>query len=215
MPAVLLSARRIGRRFGRRVVLEPIDLDLVEGEVVALGGPNGAGKSTLLAILAGALAPSAGTVAGADPARVGWMPQQPALYRRLTPRENLDLFARLARLGEPAAAVERALEAVGLEEEERRTGELSVGNVQRLNLAIGLLGEPDVLLLDEPTASLDVAHRQSLWRLVGRLRERGGAVLFATHNLEEARRSADRLLVLQEGAVLYEGRPDGFREDVT
>ena len=79
MPAVLLSARRIGRRFGRRVVLEPIDLDLVEGEVVALGGPNGAGKSTLLAILAGALAPSAGTVAGADPARVGWMPQQPAL----------------------------------------------------------------------------------------------------------------------------------------
>ena len=214
MPEVLLSARRVARRFGRRVVLEPIDLDLAEGEVVALGGPNGAGKSTLLAVLAGALAPSGGEVEAANPARIGWMPQQPALYRRLTPRENLELFARLAGLYEPGAAVDRALEAVGLESEKRRTADLSVGNVQRLNLAIGLLGEPDVLLLDEPTASLDVAHRQRLWRLVDGLRERGGAVLFATHNLEEARRAADRLLVLQEGAVLYEGSPGGFREDV-
>ena len=101
MPEVLLSARRVARRFGRRVVLEPIDLDLAGGEVVALGGPNGAGKSTLLAILAGALAPTGGEVATAEPARVGWMPQQPALYRRLTPRENLELFARLAGLDEP------------------------------------------------------------------------------------------------------------------
>jgi ABC-2 type transport system ATP-binding protein len=214
MPEALLSARRVARRFGRRVVLEPLDLDLGEGEVVALGGPNGAGKSTLLAILAGALRPTAGEVETREPARVGWMPQAPALYRRLTPRENLELFARLAGLDGPAAAVERALAAVGLEAEERRAAELSVGNVQRLNLAIGLLGEPDVLLLDEPTASLDVAHRQGLWRLVDALRARGGAVLFATHNLEEARRAADRLLVLQEGAVLYDGGPGGFREDV-
>jgi ABC-2 type transport system ATP-binding protein len=214
MPAALLSARRVTRRFGRRVVLEPIDLDLAAGAVVALGGPNGAGKSTLLAILAGALAPTDGEVAAPAAARVGWMPQQPALYRRLTPRENLELFAGLSGLGEPAAAVERALAAVGLEAEGRRAAELSVGNVQRLNLAIGLLGDPDVLLLDEPTASLDVAHRRALWRLVGGLQERGGAVVFATHNLEEARRSADRLLVLQEGAVLYDGSPDGFREDV-
>jgi ABC-2 type transport system ATP-binding protein len=214
VPEALLSARRVARRFGRRVVLEPIDLELAGGEVVALGGPNGAGKSTLLAILAGALAPSAGEVEVPGAARVGWMPQEPALYRRLTPRENLALFARLAALDDPAAAVDRVLAAVGLGAEERRAADLSVGNVQRLNLAIGLLGEPDVLLLDEPTASLDVAHRQSLWRLVDGLRERGGAVLFATHNLEEARRAADRLLVLQDGAVLYEGLPDGFREDV-
>ena len=214
MPEVLLSARRVARRFGRRVVLEPLDLDLAEGEVVALGGPNGAGKSTLLAILAGALAPSGGEVETAEPARVGWMPQQPALYRRLTPRENLELFARLAGLGEPGDAVDRALEAVGLAEEERRAAELSVGNVQRLNLAIGLLGEPHVLLLDEPTASLDVAHRQRLWQLVDGLRAAGGAVLFATHNLEEARRTADRLLVLQDGRVVYAGPPGDYREEV-
>jgi len=213
MPEVLLSARRVTRRFGQRVVLEPTDLDLAEGEIVALGGPNGAGKSTLLAILAGALEPSGGDVVAAAPSRVGWMPQQPALYRRLTPRENLELFARLAGLPEPEAAVRRALEAVGLAEEERRTAELSVGNVQRLNLAIGLLGEPDVLLLDEPTASLDVAQRRRLWRLVDRLRAAGGAVLFATHNLEEARRTADRLLVLQEGRVVYAGAPGGYREE--
>jgi ABC-type multidrug transport system ATPase subunit len=213
MPEVLLSARRVARRFGRRVVLEPIDLDLAEGEVVALGGPNGAGKSTLLAILAGALAPSGGDVAATEPGRVGWMPQQPALYSRLTPRENLELFARLAGLADPDAAVDGALEAVGLTDEDRRTAQLSVGNVQRLNLAIGLLGEPDVLLLDEPTASLDVAQRQRLWRLVDDLRAKGGAVLFATHNLEEARRTADRLLVLQDGRVVYAGPPGDYREE--
>jgi len=215
MPEVLLSARQVARRFGRRVVLEPIDLDLAEGEVVALGGPNGAGKSTLIAILAGALAPSGGDVAAAEPTRVGWMPQQPALYRRLTPRENLELFACLADLGDPDAAVGRALEAVGLAEEERRAAELSVGNVQRLNLAIGLLGEPDVLLLDEPTASLDVAQRQRLWRLVDGLRAAGGAVLFATHSLDEARRTADRLLVLQDGRAVYAGPPGDYREEST
>ena len=86
--------------------------------------------------------------------------------------------------------------------------------MQRLNLAIGLLGDPDVLLLDEPTASLDVAQRQRLWRLVDGLRAAGGAVLFATHNLEEARRAADRLLVLQDGRAVYAGPPGGYREDV-
>jgi ABC-2 type transport system ATP-binding protein len=208
----LLSARRVFRRFGRRVVLEPIDLDLAEGEVVALGGPNGAGKSTLLAVLAGALAPTGGDVTGSTQAPVGWMPQEPALYRRLTPRENLDLFAGLAGIDDPATSVQRALESVGLEAEERRVVDLSVGNVQRLNLAIGLLGEPRVLLLDEPTASLDSAQRQRLWRLVDALRETGGAVLFATHNLEEARREAGRLLVLEEGRAVYSGQPAGYRE---
>jgi ABC-type multidrug transport system ATPase subunit len=110
--------------------------------------------------------------------------------------------------------VARALEAVDLADEERRAAELSVGNVQRVNLAIGLLGDPLVLLLDEPTASLDVAHRQRLWRLVDELRAAGGAVLFATHNLEEARRSADRLLVLQDGRATYSGPPGDYREDV-
>jgi ABC-2 type transport system ATP-binding protein len=180
---------------------------------VALGGPNGAGKSTLLSILAGALAPSAGVVEPPEHGQVGWMPQQPALYRRLTPRENVELFARLAGLREVGVAVDRALDAVDLAQEERQTAELSVGNIQRLNLAIAILGEPRVLLLDEPTASLDVDQRRRLWQLVDGIRAAGGAVLFATHNLEEARRTADRLLVLQEGSVVYAGPPGGYSED--
>ncbi len=190
-------------------MLEPTDLDVGAGEVVALGGPNGAGKSTLLAILAGALRPSGGTVSAA---RVGWMPQRPALYGRLTPRENLELFARLAGLAEPRTAVDRALADVGLDVEERRAATLSVGNQQRLNLAIGLLGDPSVLLLDEPTASLDAERRGGLWELVARVRDAGGGVVFATHNLDEARRVADRLLVLEEGRLVYEGAAAGYGE---
>jgi ABC-2 type transport system ATP-binding protein len=199
----------VTRRFGRRVVLEPTDLELGVGEVVALGGPNGAGKSTLLAILAGALRPSGGSV---TPARIGWMPQRPALYGRLTPRENLELFARLAGVVDVGAAVGRALAEVGLDVEERRAAELSVGNQQRLNLAIGLLGEPSVLLLDEPTASLDARRRGGLWELVAHAPEAGGGVIFATHNLDEARRVADRLLVLEEGRAVYDGIPGEYRE---
>ena len=192
-------------------MLEPTDLEVAAGEVVALGGPNGAGKSTLLAILAGALRPSGGSVAVSS--QVGWMPQRPALYGRLTPRENLELFARLAGLGDVAAAVDRALSEVGLAVEERRAAELSVGNQQRLNLAIGLLGEPSVLLLDEPTASLDARRRGALWELVARARGAGGGVLFATHSLDEARRVADRLLVLEEGRLVYAGAPAGYAEE--
>jgi ABC-2 type transport system ATP-binding protein len=214
MATILLSGRGLTRRFGRLIVLEPTDVELAAGEVVALGGPNGAGKSTLLAILAGALAPSGGRVATSLPSsRVGWMPQQPALYGRLSPRENLDLFARLAGLPDPEAAVQRALTAVGLEIEERRSAELSVGNLQRVNLAIGLLGDPDVLLLDEPTASLDAAQRRRLWRLVDGLRESGGGAIFASHNLEEARQVADRLLVLEEGRTVFAGAPGAYAEE--
>ena len=195
------------------MVLEPTDLEVAPGEVVALGGPNGAGKSTLLSILAGALRPSGGSVEASS--EVGWMPQRPALYGRLTPRENLELFARLAGLADVAAAVDRALSEVGLDVEERRAAELSVGNQQRLNLAIGLLGEPSVLLLDEPTASLDARRRGALWALVARARDAGDAVLFATHNLDEARRVADRLLVLEEGRLVYQGPPGAYREEQT
>ena len=167
-------------------------------------GPNGAGKSTLLALLAGALAPSGGTVERRDGVRVGWAPQRPAQYGRLSARENLELFARLEGDAEPAAAAARLLDEFDLPTEaqaERRT--LSVGNRQRLNLAIALLGEPDVLLLDEPTAALDPAPAPApLGALSTALRERGGAVVFATQNgWSEDRARA----VLAEGRLALTG----------
>ena len=168
----LLSARGISRRYGDRVALEPCDFTLEAGEAVAFVGPNGAGKTTLLSVLAGALDPSEGRVERA--ARAGWAPQRPALYGKLTPRENVELFARLE--GVPALPVELP---------ERPAYQLSAGQRQRLNLTLALLGSPRVLLLDEPTAALDSERRKELWQRVEELCADGGAVCFVTQNADE------------------------------
>ena len=191
----LLSARGVSRRYGDREVLRPADFELAAGEAVALVGPNGAGKSTLLSILAGALESSRGEVTRAAP--VGWAPQRPALYARLTARENLELFARLAG---DYAAVDPLLGELELGSG-ATAGTLSVGMRQRLNLALALLGAPRVLLLDEPTASLDPAQRELLWERLHRLCGEGGAVCFATQNVEEVGR-AGRTVRIEDGRLL-------------
>jgi ABC-type multidrug transport system ATPase subunit len=183
----LIRARGVSRRYGAHVALHETDFDLAAGELVALVGPNGAGKSTLLSVLAGALEPSSGTVERSVP--TGWVPQRPALYSRLTPRENVELFARLADVR--GAAVDLP---------DRPAAELSVGQRQRLNLALGFLGEPRALLLDEPTAALDDDRRAELWERVAGLCARGGAVVFATQLHEETER-ADRVVHLHGGHV--------------
>jgi ABC-2 type transport system ATP-binding protein len=192
----LLRAVGVARRYGEVEALAPTDVELAPGETVALVGPNGAGKSTLLAILAGALEPTAGRVEGE--ARIGWVPQRPAHYARLTARENLALFARLE--GVAADRVDALLERFELPAD-RPSGELSIGNRQRLNVALSLLAEPRVLLLDEPTASLDPVQRRRVWEVVGGVHETGGAVCFATQNVEEVAH-ADRVIALQHGRVV-------------
>jgi ABC-2 type transport system ATP-binding protein len=204
---VLLRARGVARRFGRDLALAPADLEVRAGETVALVGPNGAGKSTLLALLAGSLAPSEGEVERRDGVRVGWAPQRPAHYGRLTARENLELFARLEGEPDAAAAATRLLGAFDLPDGGRPSSNLSVGNRQRLNLAIALLGDPQVLLLDEPSASLDPTRREQVWGRVEELRAAGGAVVFATQNLDEVEGHADRVLELQDGRLVLDGAP--------
>jgi ABC-2 type transport system ATP-binding protein len=207
----LLRARGVARRFGAQTALEPCDLDVGGGETVALVGPNGAGKSTLLALLAGALAPSQGRVERSDGVGVGWVPQRPALYDRLTARENLELFARLEGARDSPARAGELIRRFDLPDD-RPAAAMSVGNRQRLNVALALLGDPRVLLLDEPTASLDPGQRRRLWEIVGALRDAGGAVAFATQNLEELDRYADRVVVLQRGRVTFDGpTPDWDR----
>lgn len=195
----LVRAIRVARRYGELEALAPTDLELAAGETVALVGANGAGKSTLLAILAGALEPTQGSVEVR--ARRGWVPQRPAQYARLSPRENLELFARLERVREPASVARQLLERFSLPTGTRPAGELSVGNRQRLNVALSLLGEPRVLLLDEPTAALDPIQRRLVWDVVSALRGEGGAVCFATQNVEEVEH-ADRVLALQDGRIV-------------
>ena len=204
--SALLEARGICRSYGRHAALAPTDLDVRAGEVLALVGPNGAGKSTLLSVLAGALSPDRGSVVAAPGARrVGWVPQRPAQYGRLTPRENLELFARLEGVAQPFEAAARLLRLVDLPDDGRLGSELSLGNQQRLNLAIALLADPDVLLLDEPTASLDPRQRRRFWDVGQRVRDRGGGVVFVTQNLEELERFADRVVVLLDGEVVFDG----------
>jgi ABC-2 type transport system ATP-binding protein len=199
---VLVRARGVAKSFGSRRALEPLDLELRRGETIALVGPNGAGKSTLISLLAGALSPSAGTVEWADGVHVGWVPQQPAHYGALSARENLELFARLEEVADAAGTARELLRRFELPEDDLPSGRLSVGNRQRLNVAIALLGRPDALLLDEPTASLDPAQRRRLWETASGLSEAGAGVLFATQHPEEAEAHADRLLGLRDGEVV-------------
>ena len=203
----LLAARGVTRRFGDHVALQPTDLDVRPGEALALVGPNGAGKSTLLAILAGALEPSEGKVERAEGARSGWMPQRPAHYGRLSPRQNLELFAALEDAGDPAELLAR----LELPTDDRPAASLSVGNRQRLDLAISLLSDPHVLLLDEPTAALDPRQRRRLWETARGVRDAGGAVVLVTQNLEDLEHVADRVAALLEGGVVFVGTVAGYR----
>ena len=178
---------------------------------MAVIGPNGAGKTTLLSILAGTLKPDEGEVDSPN-GSVGWVPQQAALYRRLTVEENLLLFARLEKDGDPHGAVEEMLELTGLRE---RRGEvvakLSGGNQQRINIAIGLLARPASLLLDEPSVGLDPRQRARLWEFVSGLAGSGTTVIFSTHDIQEAERYGRRLLVLADGENLFDGSAEELR----
>jgi ABC-type multidrug transport system ATPase subunit len=203
--APLLAARAAARRYGSRIAVEPTDFELDDGEAVALVGPNGAGKSTLLALLAGALEPSEGRIERRDGVRVGWAPQRAAQYARLSPRENLELFARLDAAEQPERSAERLLDEFDLPHNGVLAGDLSVGNRQRLNLAIALLGRPNALLLDEPTAALDPEQRRRLWERLEDQRQAGVALLFVTQQLEEVEAHAGRVVALRQGAIAFAG----------
>jgi ABC-2 type transport system ATP-binding protein len=203
-PAAPLAVRSLTKRFGSRAALQSVSFELSPGELVGIIGPNGAGKTTLLSILAGVVAPDEGelTVAGRD---AGWVPQQPALYSKLSVRENLRLFARLEKLANPEAAVARMLEQTGLQDRaDDEVGTLSGGNRQRVNIAIGLLSEPALLLLDEPSAALDPRQRERLWEFISAL---GTTVVFSTHDVGEVERYATRVLLLADGELLFTGTP--------
>jgi ABC-2 type transport system ATP-binding protein len=197
-------------RYGEREALRGVSFDAAAGELVAVVGPNGAGKTTLLSILAGIQRPSAGNVSRA-PREVGWVPQQPALYSKLTVAENLALFARLEHVVDPAGAVARMLEQTGLRERaSEQVVRLSGGNRQRVNVAIGLLSDPPVLALDEPSTALDPGQRERLWSFIRALAARGTSVVFSTHDVNEVQRYAARALVLADGELLFDGSPASF-----
>ena len=208
----LLVVRGALRRFGERTALAGADLTARKGEVLVLLGPNGAGKTTLLRALAGRVRLDAGSIriGGNNPGersvrrRVGFVPQSIALWGRLTVRTNLELFGRLAGLAREAVrpAVADALEWSGLADRaEEAVDTLSGGMQRRINIAAGTLHNPDLLLLDEPTVGLDPVARQSVHKVLEKLRDRGMGLVLTTHDLVEAEALADRVAVLAGGVV--------------
>ena len=202
-PEVVIETRGLAKRFGEREALKGVSFEARRGELLAVIGPNGAGKTTLLSILAGVRQPDTGSVSR-SPAQIGWVPQQAALYRRLTVVENLRLFARLEGLADVDSAVEEMLDQTALgERRDDQVGTLSGGNQQRVNIALGLLARPAILLLDEPSGGLDPRQRERLWEFVLGLAGGGTTVIFSTaqHRRGRALRPAPARDGRRRGAV--------------
>ncbi len=202
---------------GGRSVLDGLDLR-VQGGVTGLLGPSGCGKSTLLRALVGVQQVRGGTVTVfGEPAgsrslrdRVGYVTQAASVYDDLTVAENLRFFARV--LGAGDGEVRRAIEAVDLgTHADAVVGRLSGGQRSRASLAVALLGEPDLLVLDEPTVGLDPVLRRDLWELFHRLADAGAVVLVSSHVMDEAER-CDRLLLMRDGAIIADDTPDAIKE---
>jgi ABC-2 type transport system ATP-binding protein len=222
--APVLEVNGLSKSFGERAALREVSLDVSPGELLAVLGPNGAGKTTLLSILAGITRPDSGRIERAN-GRLGWVPQQAGLYRRLTVEENLRLFGHMEGVADLEGTVDRMLDQTGLADRRHDpVSALSGGNQQRINIAIGLLGDPSVLLLDEPSSGLDPSQRVRLWEFVAGLAEAGTTVIYSTHQIEEASHYGDRLVVLADGETIFDGsfaelrrqagpRPEGSAED--
>lgn len=198
----------------RTPVLHDLEFDVGGGEVVGLLGPSGCGKTTLMRAIVGVQAGVTGSLlvlgepAGAPGLRrrIGYVTQAPSVYADLTVRENLRFFARV--LGRGADAVTKVIDTVGLgERSDRVVAQLSGGERARVSLAVALLGEPDLLVLDEPTVGLDPVLRRSLWGVFHDLARAGAAVIVSSHVMDEAER-CDRLLLMREGRFLADGPPE-------
>ena len=208
-----IDARGLVKSYGAVKALQDVDLEVGRGELFGLLGPNGAGKSTLISLISGLLLPSSGSVQvnGHAPTssmakrQLGIAPQSLALYEELSARDNLQFFGRLYGLQGLAlkTACERVLEFVGLADRAAdRVEHYSGGMKRRLNLAIALLHEPEVLLLDEPTAGVDPQSRNRLFDSVLALKEQGTTIIYTTHYMEEAEKLCDRVGIVEKGRLL-------------
>ena len=218
-----IAVRHLTKRFGDRLAFDDVSFEVGQGEVFGFLGPNGAGKTTTVRTLGTLLAPTSGAadVAGLPltPAngveirrRIAIMPESPGLYLRLSVRENLECFADLYEVPEPAERIERALRSVNLADRAQDPcGALSKGLRQRVALARALLSEPQILFLDEPTSGLDPVAAREVHELIGGLRERGVTIFLTTHRLEEAERLCDRVAILNT-TLRTIGRPDELRD---
>jgi ABC-2 type transport system ATP-binding protein len=219
----VISVHGLERRFRTVIAVRDLTFAVPAGQIFGLLGPNGAGKTTTIRILAGLIAPTAGSAEvaglhlGPDNAQIraltGILTESPGLHDRLTARQNLTFYGRLYGLTDAAlrTAVDRYLELVGLADAaDRRVGGYSKGMRQRVAIARALLHEPRVIYLDEPTSGLDPEAAKSIREVIAGLRDAGRSILLCTHNLDEAERLCDRIGIIN-GHLLAEGTPAELR----
>jgi ABC-2 type transport system ATP-binding protein len=218
-PAIRLSG--LTKKFGTLTAVNNVDLTIQPGEVVALLGPNGAGKSTTIDLLLGLARPTDGTAElfGEDPrraivtGRVGAMLQGGALLKTTTVRESVALIHALHK---HPLTIDEAMERAGVTElAKQKIGSLSGGQMQRARFAVAVVSNPDLLLLDEPTAAMDVAARHSFWGSMREFTDLGKTVVFATHYLDEADTFADRIVIMNDGRIIADGTPSEVKSVVT
>jgi ABC-2 type transport system ATP-binding protein len=218
MSNVVLKARDLRKRYGSLEAVRGVSFDIHEGETYGLLGPNGAGKTTTISMVCGLLTRDAGEVTldgqavdvgqVAAKAGIGYVPQDLAIYPDLTAKENLEFFGRLYGLGGATlkSRVAQVLEVIALTERARdRADKFSGGMQRRLNIGIGLLHQPRLLLLDEPTVGVDPQSRNAILESVAALGKQGMAILYTTHYMEEAERLCDRIAIIDGGEIRAEG----------
>jgi len=217
-PAVELD--NVTKNYGNLQALKGVSLAVEPGEVVAILGPNGAGKSTSIALMLGMRRPSSGSVAlfGENPRlanhrkRIGVMLQESGIPETLKVRELVELFGRFH---DNPMLTQEAIKMAGLEDKANaRLGRLSGGQKQRVYFALALVGNPDVLFLDEPTTGLDVESRRNFWDQINKQVAWGKTIILTTHNLEEADALARRIIVINQGQIIADGTPDQIKSHV-
>lgn len=215
-----IDISNLNKHFGKLHAVNDMALSVAAGECVALAGHNGAGKSTLMKMMLGLLRPDSGElrIFGHAPEsrearmRGGYLPETVSLYPALTGRETLAFYARLKK--QPLAGNKALLEKVGIEKAaDRRVGTYSKGMRQRLALAQALLGNPQILFLDEPTTGLDPASRQQFYDILRELREQGTGIILSSHALAELVGQVDRIVIMKNGVKTADGTLQSLRED--
>jgi ABC-2 type transport system ATP-binding protein len=227
MADTMLNIQHLRKSFGRLVAADDVSFSVRRGQLVGLLGPNGAGKTTTVSMIAGLFKPEQGDVliegarlsGDTDPKkrRIGLVPQDLALYDELTARANLRFFGALYGLSGEALdkAIKDALDLVGLSDRvDDRVSTYSGGMKRRLNLAAGVLHDPDILLLDEPTVGVDPQSRNAIFENLEALKRRGKALLYTTHYMEEVERLADHIVVMDHGKVIAADTLDGLQAGV-
>jgi ABC-2 type transport system ATP-binding protein len=222
MAEAVISVRGLRKSYGGLEAVRGVDLEVRGGQIFAFLGPNGAGKTTTVEILEGYRSRTAGEVSvlGADPTqadrgwreRIGIVLQESKMHPELTVRESLELFAGYYRRPRP---VDDTISLSGLSEKaDDRVGRLSGGQQRRLDVALALIGDPELLFLDEPTTGFDPSARRQAWDVIANLRDLGKTIFLTTHYMEEAQRLADGVAIISRGRVVARGRPEelGDRE---